>query len=209
MPKLASWIRHRDQRWFEPFFAPYTAIQVQNAATGPVVLEEMDALLLTGGADIAAQFLRQPVPDPAVLETPDIPRDEWEFAAVKVALECGLPILAICKGMQLLNVALGGTLRLDIRGHNLPDQESQDVQPLRHDRSAQHRFEKVNSSHHQAIDQLGEGCIAESWCAGDDIVEQFRLRDRRFAVAVQYHPERGSIYGRLFDDFFTTILQVS
>jgi putative glutamine amidotransferase len=209
MPKLATWIREKDEKWFAPFFSSYPAIEIQNAAAEPIALEEMDALLLTGGADIAAQFLRQSVPDPAVLEAPEIPRDEWEFTAVKVALECGLPILAICKGMQLLNVALGGTLQLDIGGHNLPDQESQDVQPLRHDRSALHRFEMVNSSHHQAVDRLGEGCIAECWCASDDIIEQFRLRDRPFGVAVQYHPERGSIYGRLFDDFFTTILRVS
>jgi putative glutamine amidotransferase len=80
-------------------------------------LEKMDALLLTGGRDLGAEYLRQPVPDPTVLEKPDPARDEWEFSAVNVALERGLPILAICKGMQLLNVALGGTLRLDISGH--------------------------------------------------------------------------------------------
>ncbi len=206
MPNLASWIRERDEQWFAPFFASHPALKIQNAARSPVAPEEMDALLLTGGADIAEKFLRQSVPDPSLLEGPDIARDEWEFAAVEVALECGLPIFAICKGMQLLNVALGGTLRLDIAGHNLPEQKSRDIQPLRHDRSARHRFEKVNSAHHQAIGQLAAGCVAEAWCASDDIIEQFRLRDRRFGVAVQYHPERGSIYGQLFDDFLGCIL---
>lgn len=205
MPNLASWIRRRDEKWFNPFLATRTEITVLNAARGPMLLEEMDALLLTGGNDIAAEYLRQPIPDPSVLEKPDPPRDEWEFAAVKVALERGLPILAICKGMQLLNVALGGTLQLDIPGHNLPQQKSHDVQPLRTDRSATHRFEKVNSSHHQAIDRLADGCVVESWCTTDDVIEQLRLDDRPFGIAVQYHPERGTLYGPLFADFLDRI----
>jgi putative glutamine amidotransferase len=113
-----------------------------------------------------------------------------------------LPILAICKGMQILNVALGGTLKLDIPGHNLPEQKTADVQPLRTSRLASHRFERVNSGHHQAVDHLGEGFEVEAWCATDDIVEQMRLRDYPFALAVQYHPERGKIYDALFEDFF-------
>ena len=205
MPNLASWIRPRDAKWFSPILATRVEITVLNAANAPMSLDEMDALLLTGGKDIAAEYLCQPVPDPAILEKPDPMRDEWEFAAVSVALERGLPILAICKGMQLLNVALGGTLRLDIPGHNLPRQKSRDVQPLRNDRSARHRFERVNSSHHQAIDRLADGCVVESWCATDDIIEQLRLTDRPFGVGVQYHPERGTAYGPLFADFLDRI----
>jgi putative glutamine amidotransferase len=202
---LASWIRRRDEKWFNPILAARPDVKVCNAARHRVNLDEMDALLLSGGSDISQEYLRQPVPDPSVLEKADLPRDEWEFAAVQNALARGLPILAICKGMQLLNVALGGTLRLDIGGHNLPAQKSHDVQPLRNETSAAHRFEKVNSSHHQAIDRLADGCVVESWCASDDVIEQFRLRDRPFALAVQYHPERGSIYGPLFQDFLTHI----
>jgi len=205
MSNLASWIRPRDEKWFAPILASRSEIAVLNAARSPTSLEEMDALLLTGGRDIAAEYLRQPVPDPTVLEKPDHARDEWEFAAVTVALERGLPILAICKGMQLLNVALGGTLRLDISGHNLRRQKSRDIQPLRNDRSATHRFEKVNSSHHQAIDRLADGCVVESWCATDDIIEQLRLTDRPFGIGVQYHPERGTAYGPLFADFLDRI----
>ena len=61
----------------------------------------------------------------------DALRDKWEFAAVSKALDLGLPIFAICKGLQVFNVALGGTLKLDIRGHNLPEQKDHDIQPLR------------------------------------------------------------------------------
>jgi putative glutamine amidotransferase len=63
----------------------------------------------------------------------------------------------------------------------------------------------VNSSHHQAIDRVADGCEVESWCATDDIIEQMRLRDHPFALAVQYHPERGKIYDALFEDFFSQV----
>src|SRR5207253_10804254 len=144
--------------------------------------------------------------DPSVLEKDvDVTRDRWEFAAGDQALARGLPVLAICKGMQLLNVALGGKLKLDIRGHKLPEQKDHDIQSLRSQAGAAHRFEKVNSSHHQAVDSLGEGLAVEAWCSVDDIVEQIRLRNYSFALGVQYHPERGKIYDSLFEDFFSRL----
>ena len=101
-----------------------------------------------------------------------------------------------------MNVAHGGTLHLDIRGHNAPDMKDRDVQALRTDAAARHRFDKVNSSHHQAIDRLGNGCVAEAWSADDGIIEQMRLADYPFALAVQYHPERGDgRYAPLFAEF--------
>jgi putative glutamine amidotransferase len=146
------------------------------------------------------------VPDPSILDTDMEPeRDRWEFAATKDALEKKLPIFAICKGMQLFNVALGGTLRLDIPGHNAPEMKNQNIQPLRTDRSAAHRLDKVNSSHHQALDKLGDGLEVEAWCATDDVIEQVRLRDYPFALAVQYHPERGDGYEELFADFVSRL----
>lgn len=181
-----------------------------NAAQRDVPIAEMDGLLLTGGPDIAPEFLHQPVPDPSVLDVDaDAARDRWEFEAIKDALERQLPILAICKGMQTLNVALGGTLRLDIAGHNAPEMKDHDVQPLRTDRSASHRFDKVNSSHHQAVDRLADGCLVEAWCASDDIIEQMRLTNYPYALAVQYHPERGGdIYVPLFADFVSQMRQI-
>jgi putative glutamine amidotransferase len=206
MPKLATWMRRKDERWFHPFFAAHPEIKIVNARQQDVQLDGADGLLLTGGPDISQQFLRQPVPDPSVLDKDsNPPRDEWEFAAVKAALDRGLPILAICKGLQVFNVALGGTLKLDIAGHNLPEQKDHDIQPLRNDRDAAFRFEKVNSSHHQAVDRLADRCEVEAWCATDDIIEQFRLRDYPYALAVQYHPERGQIYDPLFRDFFAHV----
>jgi len=206
MPNLATWMREKDQKWFQPFFAKHPEIHVCDARKGHVSTEEMDGLLLTGGSDIAPEFLRQLVPDPSLLEKDlDLARDRWEFNAVKKAITRGLPLLAICKGLQVVNVALGGTLKLDIPGHKLPEMKDHDVQPLRYDAKATHRLEKVNSSHHQAIDHIGEGLEVEAWCATDDIVEQLRLRDYPFGLAVQYHPERGKIYDGLFDDFFSRL----
>jgi putative glutamine amidotransferase len=206
MPNLATWMREKDEKWFQPFFAKQPDVRVCDARTGEVSMEQMDGLLLTGGSDIAPEFLRQPVPDASVLDKDvDPKRDGWEFAAIENALARGLPILAICKGMQVLNVALGGTLKLDIPGHKLPEMKDHDIQPLRYDGKTTHRFDKVNSSHHQAVDRIGEGFEVEAWCVTDDIIEQMRLRDYPFALAIQYHPERGKIYGALFEDFFSRL----
>jgi len=202
MPNLATWMREKDEKWFQPFFDKHPEIRVFDARKGKASLAKMDGLLLTGGSDIAPEFLRQEIVDPSAIDKDvDVERDRWEFAAVLEALSRGLPILAICKGLQVLNVALGGTLNLDIPGHKLPEMEDRDVQLLRNDRSAKHRFGKVNSSHHQAIERAADGFEIEAWCAHDDVIEQMRLRDYPFALAVQYHPERGKIYDDLFEDF--------
>jgi putative glutamine amidotransferase len=206
MRNVATWMRAKDEKWFQPILARYPDVHLRDARSEKVLLQEMNGLLLTGGPDIALEFLKQPVPDPSVLDQDvDPKRDAWEFEAIKEAVARGLPIFAICKGLQIFNVALGGTLKLDIKGHNLPDQKDHDIQPLRNDRGASHRFDLVNSSHHQAIDRLAEGCEVESWCATDDIIEQMRLSDHPFALAVQYHPERGQIYDALFDDFLSHV----
>jgi putative glutamine amidotransferase len=204
--KLATWLREKDEKYFRPFFDKHPEIEVCNALKGDVSIAGADGLLLTGGSDIAPEFLKQPIPDPSVLEKDvDVARDKWEFAAVDQALARGLPILSICKGMQLFNVALGGTLKLDIPGHKAPEQKDHDIQSLRSQTGAAHRFDKVNSSHHQAVDSLGKGLEVEAWCAADDIIEQIRLRNYPFALGVQYHPERGKIYDSLFEDFFSRL----
>jgi putative glutamine amidotransferase len=206
MPNLATWMRQKDEKWFRPFFAKHPDVRLWNARTIKVPMEKIDGLLLTGGSDIAPEFLRQEVVDPSLLDKDVDPlRDSWEFDAVQKSISQGLPILAICKGLQVFNVALGGTLKLDIPGHKLPEMRDHDIQPLRHDGKAAHRFEKVNSSHHQAIDRLADNCEIEAWCPFDDIIEQIRLRDYSFALGVQYHPERGTIYDALFEDFFSCL----
>jgi putative glutamine amidotransferase len=207
MPNLATWMRPKDEKWFRPFFAKHPEIHVFDARKDDVPIDRMDGLLLTGGSDIAPEFLRQENVDPTLIDKDDLDpkRDRWEFDAISKAVAQGLPILAICRGIQVLNVALGGTIRLDIPGHRLPEQKEQDIQQLRYDDNAKHRFENVNSSHHQAIDRVADGFEVEAWCANDDIIEQVRLRNYPFALAVQYHPERGKIYDALFENFFARL----
>jgi putative glutamine amidotransferase len=118
-------------------------------------------------------------------------------------LSAAKPILAICRGLQVLNVALGGTLQIDIPDHD--NAETANVQALKHSAGAIHRFSAVNSSHHQALEKLADGIEVEAWSASDGIVEQARLRAHDFAVGVQYHPERHPLYRSLFADFFDRV----
>jgi putative glutamine amidotransferase len=206
MPNLATWMRAKDEKWFQPFFAKHPDIHVFDAREGELSMDQMGGLLLTGGSDVAPEFLRQENVDPTLIHNDVDPvRDRWEFDAISTALARGLPILGICRGIQVFNVALGGTLKLDIPGHNLPEQKEHDIQPLRYGANTTHRFENVNSAHHQAVDRVANGFEVEAWCAADDIIEQMRLRNYPFALAVQYHPERGKIYDALFEDFFDRI----
>jgi putative glutamine amidotransferase len=206
MPNLATWVRPKDAKSFRAIFGTHPEIKVWNALNRKMPFEQMDGLLLTGGSDISPEFLRQKIVDPSVIHNDvDSARDHWEFEAVREALSRGLPIFAICKGLQVFNVALGGTLKLDIKGHNLPEQRDREVQPLRHARRASHRFPKVNSAHHQAIERLADGCEVEAWSTHDGVVEQISLREYPFARAVQYHPERSPVYGPLFEDFFARL----
>lgn len=205
MPHVASWIRECDEELFGRFAARHPQVRVSNARVDAIDLATVDGLLITGGPDISAEFLHQPIPDPDVIEDAEPSRDRWEFAALRSAYDRGLPLLCICKGVQILNVGLGGTLHLDIEGHNLKSQKSHNVQPLRYDDTAKHRFEMVNSSHHQALDRVADPLSVEAWHAGDGTIEQVRIKDYPWGVGVQYHPERDMLYAPLFDDFFGRI----
>ena len=177
-------------------------------ANGDVPMDQMDGLLLTGGSDITPEFLRQENVDPTLIDKDELDpeRDRWEFEAISKALTRGLPILAILQGYSGVKMSLwaarsGSTFP----GIDCLEQKEQDIQRLRFDGNAKHRFENVNSSHHQAIDRVADGFEIEAWCTDDDIIEQVRLRNYPFALAVQYHPERGKIYDALFEDFFVRL----
>lgn len=205
MLHLATWIRECDEVPFGHFFARRPDILVHNARVAAREIAEVDGLLVSGGPDVAAQFHPDGVVDASLIRDAEPERDAWEFGAVRAALDRGLPILCICKGMQVLNLALGGSLHLHIEGHEAPELKSRNVQPLRHSSSAQHRFEWVNSSHHQALDRVAAGLDIEAWSVADDIIEQVRLRGYPYALGVQFHPERDSLYAPLFDDFFAQV----
>jgi gamma-glutamyl-gamma-aminobutyrate hydrolase PuuD len=167
------------------------------AATADVVAR-LDGLILAGGADIdPARYGSVPGPRTTVVR-PD--RDAAELAVLSAALDRDLPLLAICRGMQLLNVALGGDLV-----QHLPDVEKAGV----HDPGAglyQRRdvhtqpgsavgrllgtTVPVACHHHQALSRIAPELTASAW-AEDGVVEAVEAVDRRFCLAVQWHPEEG------------------
>lgn len=195
---VATWIRECDEAAFRRILQPYPEVECWNARTQKVPVD-IAGLLLTGGEDISREYLRQPVPDPSLIEDANPARDAWEFPALRKALHARLPILAICRGLQVLNVELGGTLHLDIPNHD--NDKFNNVQPLRYAPEASIQFARVNSSHHQALDRLGHGLHVEAWHRDDNVVEQARLDNYPFCLAVQYHPERDALYQPLFDSF--------
>jgi len=161
MKHVATWIEKDRSKHFDELFTG-SDFRLWNARLEEVPWDDLGGLLLTGGSDISAECLNQMVSDPAVIRNPDPDRDLWEFPALHRVFTRRLPILAICRGHQVLNVALGGTLLLDIPGHNLPEQKYGNIQELRFSPSAQIRIPRVNSSHHQAIAKLGNGLDIEA-----------------------------------------------
>ncbi len=205
MKSIATWIRECDAASFARTFEKYPDVRLLNARTESISWDEIQGLLLTGGSDISEKFLRQPVPDPRLIEDPDPARDAWEFSAVIRALEQRLPLLGVCRGLQVLNVALDGTLHLDIPNHDSAKYEN--IQELRYAEGVPTQFPQVNSSHHQALARLGAGLEVEAWCTADDVIEQARLVNYPFGLGVQYHPERDVLYQPLFDAFVDQVRQ--
>lgn len=163
-------------------------------------LDGLYGLVLTGGTDINPRRYGQEKAD----ETgdPDDPRDEMEMRLVGEALALDLPLLAICRGMQLLNVHLHGTLQQHLGSPSIHVQRLRDDVPGRHrsvhnvnvkpgtllERIARATVIPVNSRHHQAIGQCGPGVIP-SGISDDAIVEAIEYPARRFVLGVQWHPE--------------------
>ena len=171
-----------------------SAASLQRLARG------LDGLLLTGGGDLdPALFGEAPH---ATLYDVAPSRDTVESTAVRIALDRRLPILAICRGLQVLNVALGGSLYQDVgtdpgteimHSQEAPrDQPTHEVVVEPGSRLAETLGTdeiEVNSMHHQAVKALGPGLRAVAW-APDQIVEGLELSDRsRFVLGVQWHPE--------------------
>jgi putative glutamine amidotransferase len=173
------------------------------------LLERVEALILAGGSDL----------DPAAYGATAHPktsgawpeRDRFELALAHRALEREMPVLGVCRGMQVLNVARGGTLV-----QHLPDLLGDDRHRHTPGAFADHevRLEPgslagtaamaeritVKSHHHQGIDELGEGFVASGWSVSDGLIEAMELPGRPFALGVLWHPEeelRSRVVGAL------------
>lgn len=156
----------------------------------PLPLDGLDGLLLSGGTDLNPQMYGAD-PHPAS-EAPDNSRDALERRLLQDALQRDLPVLCICRGMQLFNVIHGGTLIQDMEGHRIPDvseAHSVDVSPgTKLAEVLDAGAHPVNSRHHQVIGELGQGlCVSAT--SPDGQIEAIERSDKRFAVAVQWHPE--------------------
>jgi putative glutamine amidotransferase len=163
------------------------------------VLALIDGLLLAGGADIDPTSYNAPRHPRTVESCPE--RDLFEIALARAAIDAELPLLGICRGMQLLNVALGGTLH-----QHIPDLPGSAVH-LRHAGSfseADHPLRtepgslaerilgptpKALSHHHQAVDAIGAGLIVSARAEADGLIEAIELPGPGFVLGVQWHPE--------------------
>jgi len=196
-------------------FSPYSYVRAVQRAGGlalllapdPRVVDEpdglldlLDGLMLAGGTDVdPAAYGQQPHPS----TTGWVPeRDVFELALARRALERDLPLLGVCRGMQVLNVARGGTLIQhlpDVVGHDDHRRNVGTFAGNDHDvalvsgslaeRAAGEALHPTKSHHHQGIDRLGEGLTVTGAATGDELTEAVEDPSRRFALGVQWHPE--------------------
>jgi putative glutamine amidotransferase len=178
-----------------------------------VLLDRLDGLILAGGADM----------DPATYGAPQVhpqtkgfkrERDLFEIALTRGALEREMPVLGVCRGMQVLNVALGGTLHQhlpDVVGHedhrhtpgSFGDHEVKLEPGSLAARAAGGDRVLVKSHHHQGIDRVGEGLAVTGWAyEPEEVPEAVEIPGRDFALGVQWHPEedvRDRVIGALVE----------
>lgn len=168
--------------------------------TPAVVLERLDGLLLVGGPDIEADHYGQ-APHPCA-EPPVRLRDAVELALVREARSRHLPVLGICRGMQVINVAAGGTLHQHLPervGHTEHRRESGRFAGNEHpvalepgSRAAAAeglRPRPPASHHHQGVDAVGEGLVVSGRSDPDGVIEAIESADDGWALGVQWHPE--------------------
>lgn len=210
-PLIGITTYHRETAGRSRFTLPSAYVDALRAANGLAVLvtpgeaepeellERLDGLVLSGGGDLDPASYGADAHARVYSVSPE--RDALEIALLKGALGRGLPTLAICRGMQILNVALGGDLHVhlpDVVGETVNHRSSQTEaasHPVRvesgswlAERLGAAEIAAVPSWHHQAIDRLGAGLRPVAW-APDDVIEAVELRGEAQLVAVQWHPE--------------------
>ena len=162
------------------------------------LVEGLDGLVLTGGTDVSPSLYQELAHEQT--DAPDRRRDRFEVALVRAAIDAGLPLLAIGRGLQVLNVARGGTLI-----QHLPEAVGHSGHAPGTAKMTQHDVTlkdgstlakllgghaQVPALHHQAIKQAGDGLVTVAW-ADDQVIEAVELEGHRFAIGVQWHPEEG------------------
>jgi putative glutamine amidotransferase len=162
------------------------------------LLDRLDALVLGGGADIDPEAQGAEAHPETIGTNPD--RDRFEIALALGALDRGMPLLGVCRGMQVLNVACGGTL-----DQHIPERLGHDIHRPVPGSWAEHdiRIEPgslaasaagsesltVKTHHHQGVDRIADGFRASAWATDDESVEAIESRDGGFVLGVLWHPE--------------------
>lgn len=174
-------------------------------AAATAALARLDGLLLSGGCDVdPAAWGGEPHP---ALGAVDPIRDAAELALARAAIEADRPVLGICRGLQVLNVARGGDLIQDLPSARRPDAVQHQVDSFAEGpghsvavRPGTRLFSilgterlRVNSTHHQAAGRAGDGVVVSAR-APDGVVEALELPDLRFVLGVQWHPERTAAF---------------
>lgn len=175
------------------------------ASSVPGLITRVDGLLLAGGRDVDPSLYEEAAQEQT--DPPDYRRDRFELLMIRAAIDADLPFLAIGRGMQVLNVARGGTLiqhlpdRLGTESHK-PDPVKMTVHDVQV--STASKLGRVlgasalaPAAHHQAVNELGRGLVTVAW-APDQVVEAVELQGHRFGLGVQWHPEEGDD-ARLFE----------
>lgn len=197
---IAQWVMSRDVLVFMiPTVNTNGLIHPSNVRLRDYA-KHLDGLVLQGGADVSPQSYAEIATRPEW--SGDGARDMYELELLHEFIEAGKPVLGICRGCQLINVAFGGTLYQDIAtdvptaAEHVNDQydshrhpiifpAGSSLAPLLGPRAAT----LVNSIHHQAVKDLGRGLTVEAYSGQDQIVEAIRYRQAPFVVGLQWHPE--------------------
>ena len=167
-----------------------------------IILKSCDGLLLSGGPDVNPARYNQ-TGDTVLCETIDYKRDSLEYALIKMALENKMPILGICRGEQILNVYMGGSLYPDIPtanpdnvGHRYSNIDSSMhkitvVKSSLLNKISNHEEGVVNSSHHQCVDRLADNLVilARTQDSIPEAISWKNPNDKSFLLGVQWHPE--------------------
>ncbi len=166
----------------------------RNGSSAEQVVSSLDGIIFSGGGDIHPRFYGE-LPDGVNERSISVERDQWEFELFEEALKLEKPILGICRGFQLINVALGGGLVQHVEGHRPLRRMPHNA--LYHPVCAEEdgwedRCLVVNSFHHQAVveEKLARNLTPIALLPRGEIVEAFRSRDGAPILGVQWHPER-------------------
>jgi putative glutamine amidotransferase len=198
-----------------PYILPYT----KDLSAIDDVINHINGLLLSGGVDIdPTRFGEEPIPGLGEI-MPE--RDELETALIERALNKNLPILAICRGIQMLNVAAGGNMYQDFNSQKSGLLQHSQRAPRRHlshfvatkeetllrTISGSEKF-KVNSFHHQAVKDPAPGFVISA-LSSDGVVEAIESQEHNFVLGVQWHPENLTAFDEVSQKIFSSFINAT